>query len=70
VQAQAAEVHAGVLRAARAAAAPGARCVVVTHEVKVMERCLREAADLWTLRQTLRVYAKGHHPRVYVLDAA
>lgn len=67
--AHAADVHAGVLRAARAAAAPHARCVVVTHEVKVMERCLRDAAGLWTVRQTLRVFAKGHHPRVYVLDA-
>lgn len=68
--ATAVDVHAGVLRAARAAAAPGARCVVVTHEVKVMERCLREASSLWSVRDTLRVFAKGHHPRVYVLDAA
>lgn len=67
--ATAVDVHAGVLRAARAAAAPGARCVVVTHEVKVMERCLREASALWSVRDTLRVFAKGHHPRVYVLDA-
>ncbi|MDC7122560.1 class I SAM-dependent methyltransferase [Cellulomonas fimi] len=67
--ASAVDVHAGVLRAARAAAAPGARCVVVTHEVKVMERCLREASALWSVRETLRVFAKGHHPRVYVLDA-
>lgn len=68
--ASAVDVHAGVLRAARAAAAPGARCVVVTHEVKVMERCLRDASALWSVRETLRVFAKGHHPRVYVLDAA
>ncbi|MFC4615829.1 methyltransferase [Cellulomonas algicola] len=67
--ASAVDVHAGVLRAARAAAAPGARSVVVTHEVKVMERCLREASALWSVRDTLRVFAKGHHPRVYVLDA-
>ncbi|WP_238402487.1 methyltransferase [Cellulomonas sp. H30R-01] len=67
--ASAVDVHAGVLRSARAAAAPGARSVVVTHEVKVMERCLREASALWSVRDTLRVFAKGHHPRVYVLDA-
>ncbi|AEE44418.1 methyltransferase [Cellulomonas fimi] len=67
--AHAADLHAAVLRAARAAASPHARCVVVTHEVKVMERCLRDAAGLWSVRQTLRVFAKGHHPRIYVLDA-
>ncbi|WP_307802419.1 methyltransferase [Cellulomonas fengjieae] len=63
-----AEVHAGMLRAAHDAAAPGARFVVLTHEVKVMERCLRDADALWRVRSTTRVFAKGHHPRIYVLD--
>jgi predicted RNA methylase len=63
-----AEVHAGMLHAAYDAAAPGARFVVLTHEVKVMERCLRDADALWRIRSTTRVFAKGHHPRIYVLD--
>ncbi len=63
-----AELHAGLLRAAHEVAAPGARFVVVTHEVKVMERCLRDADALWRIRSTTRVFAKGHHPRIYVLD--
>jgi predicted RNA methylase len=63
-----AEVHAGMLQAAYDAAAPGARFVVLTHEVKVMERCLRDADALWRVRSTTRVFAKGHHPRIYVLD--
>nr|WP_246281088.1 methyltransferase [Cellulomonas humilata] len=63
-----AEVHAGMLQAAYDAAAPGARFVVLTHEVKVMERCLRDADALWRIRSTTRVFAKGHHPRIYVLD--
>ena len=63
-----AEVHAGMLRAAYDAAAPGARFVVLTHEIKVMERCLRDADALWRVRSETRVFAKGHHPRIYVLD--
>ena len=63
-----AEVHAGMLRAAYDAAAPGARFVVLTHEIKVMERCLRDADALWRVRDEIRVFAKGHHPRIYVLD--
>jgi tRNA (guanine6-N2)-methyltransferase len=63
-----AEVHAGMLQAAYDVAAPGARFVVLTHEVKVMERCLRDADALWRVRSTTKVFAKGHHPRIYVLD--
>ncbi|WP_046529814.1 methyltransferase [Cellulomonas sp. FA1] len=66
--ADAPRVHAGLLRAAHAVAAPGARLVVLTHEVKVMERVVRETADLWTPRSVTRVFAKGHHPRIHVLD--
>ncbi|MDM7854889.1 methyltransferase [Cellulomonas alba] len=61
-------LHAGLLRAAHAASRPGARLLVLTHEVRVMHRCLRDAGHLWQLRDELRVFAKGHHPRVFVLD--
>jgi SAM-dependent methyltransferase len=61
-------LHAGLLRAAHAASRDGARLVVLTHEVRIMQRCLREARDLWALRAELRVFAKGHHPRIFVLD--
>ncbi|UZN03554.1 RsmD family RNA methyltransferase [Cellulomonas sp. S1-8] len=66
--ADAPRLHAGLLRAAHAVAAPGARLVVLTHEVKVMERVVRGAADLWVPRSETRVFAKGHHPRIHVLD--
>ena len=59
-------VHAGLLRAAHEVTAPGARLVVLTHEVKVMERCVR-SADGWTAAEPVRVFAKGHHPRIWVL---
>jgi len=64
----AADVHAGLLRAAHRVTADGGTLVVLTHEITVMERCLREADALWTPRDTVRVFAKGHHPRVYVLS--
>lgn len=66
--ADAPRLHAGLLRAAHAVTAPGARLVVLTHEVKVMERVVRDAGDLWVPRSATRVFAKGHHPRIHVLD--
>ena len=60
-------LHAGLLAAAHRLAAPGARLVVLTHEITVMERALRDADLLWRADPALRVFAKGHHPRVYVL---
>jgi len=64
-----ADVHTTLLREAHRLAAPGARLLVLTHEIKVMERCLRESTE-WTLQGATRVFAKGHHPRIYVLDRA
>lgn len=61
-------VHAGLLRAAHAVTAPGGRLVVLTHEVRVMERAVADAAALWTpAGASLRVFAKGHHPRIWLL---
>lgn len=63
-----ADLHAGLLSAAYEAAAPGARLVVLTHEINIMERAVRDADALWHVRDQVRVFAKGHHPRIYVLD--
>lgn len=66
--ATATEVHTGLLHAAHDRTAPGGRLVVLTHEITVMEKVLRDQADRWTVRTEQRVYAKGHHPRIYVLE--
>lgn len=67
----AAAVHAGLLAAAHAVTAAGGRLVVLTHEVRVMEHAVADAAGLWTLDgPPLRVFAKGHHPRIWVLRRA
>ena len=60
-------VHTGRLAAAAALAAPGARCMVVTGQVTVMNRAVRAAADRWDVDEPRRVFAKGHHPRLYLL---
>jgi tRNA (guanine6-N2)-methyltransferase len=62
-----AALHADLLRCAHEVSAPGAVLVVLTHEITLMERCIREADAQWRLRHELRVFAKGHHPRIYVL---
>jgi predicted RNA methylase len=61
--------HLMLLRQAHAAAAPGARFAVLTHEIRVMERCLDQVADLWQPVSQTRVFQKGHHPRIYLLHA-
>jgi len=61
------QLHAGLLDRAHATAAPGARLAVLTHEVRIMEHCLRQAAAQWAQQDVLRVFHKGHHPRIYLL---
>lgn len=63
-------VHAQLLHRAYAGAASRARLVVLTHEIRIMERLLRRNASMWRLRSQTRVFQKGHHPRIYVLDRA
>ena len=61
------DVHRDLLRVAHEITIPGARMAVLTHEVRLMERLLRES-DRWTERSVVRVFQKGHHPRVYLLN--
>lgn len=60
-------LHADLLQAAHHLGAPGARLVVLTHEITVMERALRDAETQWRAEPPVRVFAKGHHPRIYLL---
>ncbi len=50
-------------------ARPGARFVLITHEIKLMEAVLRQTTD-WSLEQAIRVNLRGLHPRIYVLERA
>lgn len=62
--------HLLLLQRAAAAAAPGARLVVLTHEIKIMNLCLGRMRSHWRLESETRVFQKGHHPRIYVLRSA
>jgi len=57
-----------LLEAARVAS-PGARFVVLTHEVRLFERVLA-TQSAWHLEREVRVFQKGHHPRMYLLRTA
>lgn len=66
--ADAAAIHADVLRRAAQLGTAHARLVVVTHRIQAMQRCLRDDhAGQWRLIDETRVWAKGHHPRIYLL---
>jgi tRNA (guanine6-N2)-methyltransferase len=64
------DLYATLLERAHRAAAPGARLAVLTHEIRLMERCLDRARGLWQPEGVTRVYQKGHHPRIYLLRPA
>lgn len=49
-------------------AAPGARAVFITHEIRLMEQVLASLADKWVIKNTVRVFQGGLHPRIYLLE--
>lgn len=49
-------------------AAPGARAALITHEIRLMEQTLANYAQMWSVKQTVRVFQGGLHPRIYVLE--
>jgi len=60
-------LHMRLLDRAYAAAAPDSCFAVLTHEIRIMERCLRRVAERWSESDVLRVFQKGHNPRIYLL---
>jgi tRNA (guanine6-N2)-methyltransferase len=55
-----------VLQEAARIAKPEAHCVLITHEIKLMERLLRASTE-WVLAKQFRVTLRGLHPAIYVL---
>jgi predicted RNA methylase len=60
-------LYPAVLAEAARVAVPGARFVVLTHEVRLMERTLRDQ-QAWRRVDEVRVFQKGHHPRLIRLE--
>jgi tRNA (guanine6-N2)-methyltransferase len=57
-----------LLREAARVARPGARFVAITHDIRLLEACLREARSLWRVEWRLRVLQGGHRPQVTLLS--
>lgn len=55
-----------LLEAARIAA-PGGRLLLLSHELRLLERVLR-AQRAWKVAKQLQVFHGGHHPRIYLLE--
>jgi tRNA (guanine6-N2)-methyltransferase len=62
-----AALYPAVLREAARVAAPGARLLLVTHELRLFERCLEAAGRWWSVERAVQVWQKGHHPKLYLL---
>lgn len=64
------ELYPQVFREAARLAAPQARLVLLSHEIRLMERLLADFGHLWALRQEIRVWQGGLHPRIYAFRRA
>ncbi|SDD01128.1 Putative RNA methylase family UPF0020 [Glycomyces harbinensis] len=61
-------VYDAMLRTAGRLVTPAGRFAVLTHEVKLMERLLVRHERRWHAGSVHRVFQKGHHPRIYLLE--
>jgi 23S rRNA G2445 N2-methylase RlmL len=61
------ELYPKVLAECGRIAAPGARAVFITHEIRLIEQVLRDCTDVWELRREVKVFQGGLHPRIYLL---
>jgi tRNA (guanine6-N2)-methyltransferase len=62
-----AALYPAVLREAARVAAMGGTLLLVTHELRLFERCLVAAGRWWSVERAVQVWQKGHHPKVYRL---
>jgi 23S rRNA G2445 N2-methylase RlmL len=60
------EIYPAILREAARVAKAGARFVLITHEVRLMESLIAES-DVWTTERVIRVALGGLYPRIFVL---
>jgi len=60
------ELYPALLAEAARVARPGARCVLLSHEVRLMERLLA-GLPAWRVERTIRVDLGGLYPRIFVL---
>ena len=63
-----AQLYPAVLEEAARVAAPGARLVLLSHEIRLMETILEQFSNRWHLKRTVKVFQGGLHPRLYALE--
>ncbi|RRR75605.1 MAG: RNA methyltransferase, partial [Candidatus Viridilinea halotolerans] len=59
-------LYPALLDEAARVARPDARCALLSHEVRLMERLLAERPQ-WQVEQALRVDLGGLYPRIFLL---
>jgi tRNA (guanine6-N2)-methyltransferase len=59
-------LYPGLLAEITRLAAPGARAIFLTHEIKLLEATLREY-PMWQITEQFRVSVGGMHPHIFVL---
>jgi len=57
-----------ILLEATRIAAPGARAVFITHEIKLMDKMMVDYTNQWAVKNVVRVFQGGLHPKIYVLE--
>jgi SAM-dependent methyltransferase len=60
-------LYPAILDEAARVARPGARCVLLSHEVRLMEHLL-DGRPAWDLHSAVRIDLGGLHPRIFVLE--
>jgi hypothetical protein len=57
-----------ILAEAARVTAPGARAAFITHEIRLIEKLLGDFVHQWKVRNVVRVFQGGLHPKIYVLE--
>lgn len=60
-------IYPALLDEAARVAKPGARAVIITHEIKLMDTLLANSQH-WKTSQVIRITLGGLHPRIFVLE--
>ena len=55
-----------MLNEAARVACPGARCVLLSHEIRLMTDLLETSTD-WITERIIPISITGLHPRIYIL---
>ena len=62
-----AALYPAVLEEAARVAAPGARFLALTHDLRLFEHSLGPAGRWWLAERAVQVFQKGHHPVIHLL---